>query len=155
MLQRSTWGELREANDLQSLQPTILTTHPPPSHTVTQYTTYITTSISIGSSIWRQAIRNACNDDHLPHQLHNDTTIFNIHHNNNYTTLIATNNTYYYYDPLNYPTPPPVTAIHRTLKEWYKDLQTPPSSPPNTRQSKKKAHHVKPTGGAVDYTCYL
>ena len=126
MLQRCTWGELREADALQSLQHAILTAHPPPNHTVTQYTTYITTSMSMGSSIWRQAIRNACNDDHLPHPLHNDTTIFNIHHNNHYTTLIATNNTYYYYDPLNYPTPPPVTMIHHTLKEWYKDLPTPP-----------------------------
>ena len=51
MLQRSSWGELREADDLQTLQQTILTTHPPPNHTVTQYTTYITTSMSMGSSI--------------------------------------------------------------------------------------------------------
>ena len=72
--------------------------------------------MSMGSSIWRHAIRNACNDDHLPHPLHKNTTIFNIHHNHHYTTLIATNTSYYYYDSLNYPTPPPVKHIHRTLK---------------------------------------
>ena len=67
MLQRSSCGELREADGLQALQQTILTAHPPPNHTVTQYTTYFTTSMSMGSSIWRHAIQNACNDDHLPH----------------------------------------------------------------------------------------
>ena len=41
-------------------------------------------------------------------------------------TLPGTNTSYYYYDPLNYPTPPPVLLIHRTLKEWYKDLPIPP-----------------------------
>ena len=82
--------------------------------------------MSMGSSIWRHAIRNACKDDYLPHPLHNNTTIFNIHHNLHYTTLIATNTSYYYYDSLNYPIPPPVTHIRRTLKEWHKDLPTPP-----------------------------
>ena len=116
MLQQSSWGELREAEDLQALQQAILTSHPSPNHTVTQYTTYITTSMRMGSSIWRHAIRNACNDDHLPHPLHNDTAIFNIHHNLHYTTLIATDTSYYYYDSLNYPTPLPVTHSHRTLQ---------------------------------------
>jgi len=49
--------------------------------------------------------------------------MFNIHHNLHYTTLIDTNTSDYYYDPLHYS---PVTHIHRTLKEWYKDLLTPP-----------------------------
>jgi hypothetical protein len=90
-----------------------------------QYTTYITTSTSMGSSVWRHAIRNSCNDDRLPHPLHNDTIIYNIHHSLHYTTLVATNISYSYYDLLHYLTPPPVTHIHRTLKYWYKDLSTP------------------------------
>ena len=44
MLQRSSWGELRVADDLQALQQAILMTHPPLNHTVTQYTTYTRTS---------------------------------------------------------------------------------------------------------------
>jgi hypothetical protein len=94
-LRRSSWGDLREADDLQALQQAILTSRPPPNHTVTHYATYITTSISMGSAIKRHAIRNACNDDHLPHPLHNDTTIFNIHHKFHYTILIASNTSYY------------------------------------------------------------
>ncbi len=82
--------------------------------------------MSMGTSIWRHAIRNACNNDHLQHPLHNDTTIFNIHHSLHYTTLITTNTSYYYYDPLNYPTPPPVTCIRRMLKKGYKELPIPP-----------------------------
>jgi len=78
--------------------------------------------MSMGSSIWRHAIRNACNDDYLPHPLHNDTAIFNIHHNTHYATIITTNTCYYYYDSLNYPTPPLVKYIQRTLKERYEDL---------------------------------
>ena len=89
--------------------------------------------MSMGSSIRRHAIRNACNVDHLLHPQHNDTTIFNIHHNIHYTTLIATNTSYYYYDPLNYSAPLPLKHIHRTLKELYKDLPTPP--PLTTRHS--------------------
>jgi len=155
MLQRSSWGELREADDLQTLQQTILTTQPPPNHTVTHYTTYITTSMSMGSSIWRYAIRNACNDDHLPHPLHNNPTIFTIHHNHHYTTLIATNTSYYNDDSLNYPTPPPVKQLHRTLKEWYKDLPTPPLLTIQHPTVIQKAHHAKPTTGrAVAYICF-
>ncbi len=78
--------------------------------------------MSIGSSIWRHAIRSSCNDDYLPRSLHTDTAIFNIHHNSHYTTLIATDTSSYYYDSLNYPTPPLVKHIHRTLEEWYEDL---------------------------------
>jgi len=95
------------AYDLYELQQAILTAHPPSTNTVTLYHTYITTAMSMGSSIWRNAIRNACNDDHLPPPLHNNTTICNIHHNLHYIILIATDTSYYYYDPLQYPTPPP------------------------------------------------
>ena len=109
--------------------------------------------MSMGSSIWRHAIRNACNDDHLPHPLHNDTTIFNICHNNHYTTLTATNDSYYYFDPLNYPTPPPVTQIHRTLKEWYKDLSTPPLLTTQHPTVIQKAHHDTPTDAVVVSIC--
>ena len=63
--------------------------------------------MSMGSSIWKHAIRNTCNDDHLPHPLHNETKIFNIYHNNHYATLIATNISYYYYDPSTTPPLPP------------------------------------------------
>ena len=92
-------------------------TYPSSNATVTQYTTYTTTLMSIGSSIWRHAIRNTCNDDYLPHPLHHDTTIFNIHHDSHYTTRIDTNISYYYYDSLNYSTPPLVKRIHRILNE--------------------------------------
>ncbi len=54
ILKRSAWGELREADDLHLLQQAILSTHPPPTHAVTQYTTYIMTSMRIGSSIWEK-----------------------------------------------------------------------------------------------------
>jgi hypothetical protein len=48
-----------------------------------------------------------------------------IHHNAHFTTLIATNTSYHYYDSLNCPYPHDIYHIHRTLKEWYKDLSTP------------------------------
>jgi hypothetical protein len=120
-------------DDLYELQQAILMAHPPPTNTVTLPHTYITIAMSMGSSIWRTAIRNACNDDHLPHPLYSNTTIFNIHHNLHYTTLIATDISDYYYDPLQYPTPPPQHIFIARYKTGTKTCPHLPSLQPITR----------------------
>ncbi len=43
---------------------------------ITQYTAYLTSAISRGSTVWRHAIMNACQGHILPHPLHNPITIF-------------------------------------------------------------------------------
>ena len=67
MLLQCSWGVKIIADDIQTLQQAILTAHPPTNTKVTQYTIYTTSAMSVGSSIWRHAIYNACNDVFLPH----------------------------------------------------------------------------------------
>jgi len=51
-LLQSAWGELKESDSLQAFQPAILTALPPPTTTVTQYTTYLTSAICMDSTLW-------------------------------------------------------------------------------------------------------
>ena len=100
-LLQSAWGELKESDSLQAFQQAIITSIPPPANTVTQYTTHLTSAICIDSTLWRHTIRNARQDQLLPHPLFHPTTIFNIHNNSHFTTLITNNHSYYYYDSLD------------------------------------------------------
>ena len=91
-----TWGHQTEADGLQIFQQAIITAYPPIHTNVTQYTCYLTASVSIDSTVWQHTIRNACQDHILPHPLHNPITNFNINRNAHYTTLIADHNHYSY-----------------------------------------------------------
>jgi len=119
-LLQCTWGELKEADNLQSLQQAILVVHPPPTTTVTQYTTHLISAIYMDSTVWRHSnIHIACQDHELPHPLFNPITIFNIHNNNHFTTLITNIHTYYLYDSIKLRPPPATNIIHNILRQWY------------------------------------
>jgi hypothetical protein len=70
--------------------------HPPPTTTVTQYTTHLISAIFMDSTVWRHNIYNAYQEHDLPHPLFNPITIFKIHNNNHFTTLITNDHTYKY-----------------------------------------------------------
>ena len=130
------WGELKESNSLQAFQQAILTALPPPTTTVTQYTTHLTFAICMGSTVWRHTIQNACQYQVLPHPLFNSIAIFNIHNNNHFTTLITNNHTYYYYDSLNLRPPSAINKIYNTPPLLRQD--TPNTHIPSTSQQTDK-----------------
>ena len=70
-----TWGEPTESDSLQAFQQAIITAIPPPTTTVTQYTTHLTSAICRDNTVWRHTIQNACQDQILPHPLFNPITI--------------------------------------------------------------------------------
>jgi hypothetical protein len=112
-----TWGEHTESDNLQFFQQAILTTLPPSTTTITQYTTFLTSAICMDNTVWQHNIHNACQDQTLSHPLFNPITIFNIHHNNQFTTLITDNHTFYHYDLLNLRPPPAINQIYNTLRQ--------------------------------------
>ena len=125
-LSQSAWGELKESDSLQVFQQAIITSIPPPTDTVTQYHTRLTSAICRDNTVWQHTIQNACKDHILPHPLFNPITLFNIHHNSHFTTLITNNNAYYYFDSLYLRPPPAIHMIHNTLRQWYTGLDTAP-----------------------------
>jgi len=74
---------------------------PPITTTVTQYTTTLTSAICMTITVWHYTIHNTCQDQILPHPLHNPIRVFHVHNNRHFTTLIINNYTYRYYDSLN------------------------------------------------------
>ena len=152
---QSSWGELQETDSLQSFQQAIITTFPPPTTTVTQYHAQLTSAICLDRSVWQLTIRNACQDQILPHPLSQPITIFNIHHNSHFTTLITNNHTYYHYDPLNLQPPKAIDKIHTTLRQWYTGLDiAPPSCATKRPTSTYKVPPSKRTAGHVACTCF-
>jgi hypothetical protein len=148
-LTQCTWGQLKELDSLQEFQQAILTTIPPPTDTVTQYHTHLTSAISSDNIVWQHTIQNACQNQILPHPLFNPITRFNIHHNSHFTSLITNNQTYYYYDSLNLQPPPTIHMIHNTLRQWYTGLTTAPP-PPTTHHTGQLYTKYPPTNRWMD-----
>jgi hypothetical protein len=142
--------ELKESDSLQAFQQAIITSIPPPTTTVTLYTTHLTSAICMDNIVWRHNTHNACQDKVLPHPLFYPTTIFNIHNNSHFTTLIANNHTYYYYDSLNLRSPQAFNMIHNILRQWYTGLEI---APPILRQDTPIVHIQRTPQQANGWTC--
>ena len=102
------------------------------------------------NTVWQHTIRNACQDQVLPHSLFNPITMFNIHHNSHFTSLITNNHAYYYFDSLNLRPPPAINIIHNTLRQWYSGLEI---SPPLLHKETPLTH-IQSTPQQTDgWTC--
>ena len=120
-------GELKESDSLQAFEQAILTTLPPSTTMITQYTTHFTSDICMDNTVRRHTIQNACQDQVMSHTLFNPITIFNIHNNAHFTALVTNNHTYYYYESLNFRPPHGINKIHNTLRQWYLGLEVAPT----------------------------
>jgi hypothetical protein len=101
-------------------------------------------------TVWYHTIRNAYQDQILPHPLHSPITIFKIHNISHVTTLITNNNTYRCYDSLNLRSPPAAIKIHNTLRQWHSRLDI---EHPLLRQATSNIHIQSAPQQTDGWTC--